>query len=345
MLISKSIEPSMDLEVTMVTPSQCLRFGEAQCRDVSGFFEEKVLRDVLESRGNFKKLVEVRGSKTTVEDVLKLFETHSIRATPVYELGPGGRKVYTGIVSVIDLLKFTTAEIFHSLHSDECAPPNLDKDDTEFLKRPVSEVLASGSDSVVAIHPETDSLRALVEAFSQHTLRALVQSSTDKSAQRLQLVSQTDIMRFMLSHASELPSLMATSVSTFFMPNPVVFDISHRTVDAFVMMYCKKVGAIGVVDECGILIANLSASDLRFLRAGNISDLQQPLAYFLFSTKGEVRAPLCCQPSDSLFDVISAILSHHVHRIWVVDADRRPVGLVTLTDVLRLISKSMSIVP
>jgi CBS domain containing-hemolysin-like protein len=40
-----------------------------------------------------------------------------------------------------------------------------------------------------------------------------------------------------------------------------------------------------------------------------------------------------------LTEILEKIVSHRIHRVYVVDEMERPVGLVTCTDVLRLIMK------
>ncbi len=44
--------------------------------------------------------------------------------------------------------------------------------------------------------------------------------------------------------------------------------------------------------------------------------------------------------TDTLAAVLARLVGRRLHRLYVVDADRRPVGVVTLTDVLRLVAKA-----
>lgn len=45
-------------------------------------------------------------------------------------------------------------------------------------------------------------------------------------------------------------------------------------------------------------------------------------------------------PDDTLSAVLARLVARRLHRLYVVDADRKPVGVVTLTDVLRAVAKA-----
>jgi CBS domain-containing protein len=42
-----------------------------------------------------------------------------------------------------------------------------------------------------------------------------------------------------------------------------------------------------------------------------------------------------CRPGSSLSEVVAMLVASKVHRVYVVDEQERPVGVVTITDVLR----------
>ena len=45
-------------------------------------------------------------------------------------------------------------------------------------------------------------------------------------------------------------------------------------------------------------------------------------------------------PGDTLAAALATLVARRLHRLYVVDADRRPVGVVTLTDVLKAVAKA-----
>lgn len=49
--------------------------------------------------------------------------------------------------------------------------------------------------------------------------------------------------------------------------------------------------------------------------------------------------PLALPPGmqSTLLDTLDVIVNHRIHRLYVVDADQRPIGVITCTDVLRVL--------
>ncbi|KIH55779.1 hypothetical protein ANCDUO_14056, partial [Ancylostoma duodenale] len=45
----------------------------------------------------------------------------------------------------------------------------------------------------------------------------------------------------------------------------------------------------------------------------------------------------CCRETDSLFDVLHAIVRAEVHRLIVTDADKKVVGIISLSDILKFL--------
>lgn len=59
----------------------------------------------------------------------------------------------------------------------------------------------------------------------------------------------------------------------------------------------------------------------------------------LFQSGEGLRPPelVCVRPSSSLREVLSLLTEHRLHRLHVIDDRQRPVGIVTITDLLRVI--------
>jgi CBS domain-containing protein len=58
---------------------------------------------------------------------------------------------------------------------------------------------------------------------------------------------------------------------------------------------------------------------------------------FLSRVKRETTAPqhaVVCTKDDTFLTVLQKICANRVHRVWIVDSSKRPVGVVSLRDVL-----------
>ncbi len=42
-----------------------------------------------------------------------------------------------------------------------------------------------------------------------------------------------------------------------------------------------------------------------------------------------------CRPDSSLLEVVGLLVRSKIHRVYVIDEQEKPVGIVTMTDVLR----------
>lgn len=105
--------------------------------------------------------------------------------------------------------------------------------------------------------------------------------------------------------------------------------------------------SVAVLNDDGAIIANMSASELLGISQENLSYLKEPVLQFLEKVSGcrfEINveregekplSPITCEPEDDLKDVIKKMLEYGIHRVWITDKQKRPLGVNTLTDILR----------
>ena len=192
--------------------------------------------------------------------------------------------------------------------------------------------------------------------------------------------SMTDAVRFLALEANNLGGLADMNLREigFVAHLKVQCDVADKAppvtvgptvpaIEVFAEMQKKGVSGLGIVDDSGGLIANLSASDLRGIEPEHFGVLGLPVAEFLallhatsyagFShvesqnrtnpffakmNEGGFRRAgpflIVARPDDSLRRVLQEITEHGVHRVYVCQADSmEPVGVITLTDILRLV--------
>lgn len=96
------------------------------------------------------------------------------------------------------------------------------------------------------------------------------------------------------------------------------------------------------VEKCGITPStgeSMSCSS-RCRRGRDVAHTHS--RYPLCSADVLLPTPLTCELSDTLADVIDAMLMSHVHRSWFVNAHGHPTDVITLTDVIRTVYNSES---
>jgi len=176
------------------------------------------------------------------------------------------------------------------------------------------------------------------------------------SRSMVNLVTQSAVVRLIRDHIASNPVFgrhAARTLGELGLTAPKqVFTISSTAsaVNAFKLLHSKRVSGIPVVDESGAIVGNISARDIRtmvrkpefferiydstkeFLEGIHEEWKQDPKRKDLPVTE---RAPaVCCKPTDTLSSVIDQFVKWGIHRMYIVDEKRRPVSVVSLSDVI-----------
>ncbi|WIA21514.1 hypothetical protein OEZ85_000717 [Tetradesmus obliquus] len=191
------------------------------------------------------------------------------------------------------------------------------------------------------------------------------------------IISQTDIIKYIFMNKGELGDLATkTAAELGWASRPVVTlgpDVS--AIEAMLLMNQKQISALAVVDGVGKIIGNFSVSEMRTIMAEHFGALALPVGEFLalehgtefqgyshiheqevVQSKGHKfitdriararpRTPgeevgqnlILVTPQATMIEILDKIVSHRIHRVYVIDELERPVGVVTCTDVVRLI--------
>lgn len=218
-------------------------------------------------------------------------------------------------------------------------------------------VLAKTAKDVMDFSPETSKLNVLLpqeplsrvlSVFSS-THRALVVLDGEE-----QIFTQTDLLRYALDQkslfqpnvwdmsAKAILSAVAKPGSERNPSKPVTILESTHGLTGLKKMYLHKVNAVAVVSDKGKLLASLSANDLKGLSHNNLEHLHQPVLLFLSALHRQVPTPIKCPESTSLSVIVERFMEFRAHRIWVVNAQDEPIGVITMSDVVGLLASHMA---
>ena len=130
---------------------------------------------------------------------------------------------------------------------------------------------------------------------SLHTLHG----SNNNAINIISVVSQFDIIKFLLLHSSQVPTLMAQPLAALGLGRKKVFSVPHTmsAAAAFRAMFAGGATAAAVVDTNGKLWGNLSPSDLCGLSPATMGQLTMPLSEFLALRS---HSPVSPRVADSL---------------------------------------------
>jgi len=192
----------------------------------------------------------------------------------------------------------------------------------------------------------TDTILSGMQALYQKgTQRILVSQQDDSRRTRVyRLVSQMDMVKFLLKYTKELSSFLEKricetnlqSIPGVIMAMITVDNTKETALDAFKKMWREGIHGIAVVDETGKLIGTLSSSDLRGMNATKLQYiLKSPLDFLKAMTaQSKLSVSITCNPSNTLEEVLVKAVTARVHRVWIVDSAQKPVGVVSLSDII-----------
>jgi len=264
----------------------------------------------------------------TVSDTLKVLADNHLLGVPVKDADqPDG---YRGFVDVLDLVTLLV-EINKDNHG------SLDFE--RFRTQPIGDAVdRSKKDEWVTVEP-TESLLTVLGRFSKGLHRVAVLAG-DGSQKVASVATQTDALRFMLQQEESLKDVMSKSLAQLKLVKEWVLFVSKndRAINAYKKMHEHKVSAMAVLDD-KTLVASILASDLRNIAtAKGLKVLTLPNLDFISKQRGgDLSISAICRPDDLLGDIIKKIVEHHYHRLWVVDHQMHPIGVVSLTDVCGVI--------
>jgi CBS domain-containing protein len=155
-------------------------------------------------------------------------------------------------------------------------------------------------------------------------------------------VSQSSVIPFLKKHEERLAYLFSKTVHELKLGTSPVISISAKApaIEAFKMMSLHRISGMAVVDDEGVLIGNISASDIKlFLDVPRAKVMQLPVQEFVnrirrHTPSAKTRIPVVAVPdSATLRKVIAKFAATRLHRVFVV-ADQKPQACISLRDIL-----------
>jgi len=208
----------------------------------------------------------------------------------------------------------------------------------EFANHSISDIIDRSTVDPLCTVTANSSISQLIFIFNKGLHRAIV---VDEEGNCINVISQSNIIQFIADNFSHCSGkVIKSSMEDMGFVGKQVHTMSStsRAIHAFFQMRAWKISAVAIVDKYGALESNLSVSDLRGLTASSFSDLLLPCHEFVKKYGNpKMQPPISVKPNDSFEHVVMTLAESKVHRVWVVNAYGVPCGLVSLTDIMRLL--------
>jgi len=262
--------------------------------------------------------------ETNVAQVLDILREKHFQAIPIQDSTNA-----TGFFGFCDVLDLVASLV------SSCKDINSNSFQ-HFISQTVADVSnKSHKDEFISLSPDATLLDVL-HKFATGVHRVAL--SPEGGAISL-VISQFDLIRFASENFDKI-AVASTTIKEAKLAKEWVLTSrkNERTLSAFKKMNENSVSAIAIVDEEDKFVANFSASLITTLNPDSLSRIRLPVADFVHSLH-ENNEDFACKATDTIQSVIVRVLSHQLHRVWVLDDRNHPIGVVTLTDLCALLLK------
>jgi CBS domain-containing protein len=110
---------------------------------------------------------------------------------------------------------------------------------------------------------EGSSLYSVIELLAKHKVHRV--PVIDLQGRVSNLLTQSSVLSYLAAHLDKLGSVTEQTVAELLLGHKdvITIGVNGRAIDAFKIMTDRGISAVGVVDEEGKLVGNISVRDIR----------------------------------------------------------------------------------
>lgn len=314
--------------------------------DMSSFFfiqDSATTKDVP-----FKGEVLEFDTSVTLGKALHSLADNGVLSAPVWD---AKAKKYLGFVDVFDLMTLAVGVdvLMHILPESVLKKPK--SEDLLFQKEmTLGEMLDGQTES--AFNPwcpveEGSKFRDVVRLLASKARRVPVLSKT--TGKVIQIISQSHVCQLLYERVKAGGVLTDTTPGTTGLGMKEVFVVkdTDQARDAFQLMVDKRVSSVCIIDENGEILTAVSTKDIRLLprlesaglERNNLLDMnvREFVGLVRRATEIDGKSRAACVTVDintPLATVLGKLAATKMHRVYVIDAHHKPVGVISVSDVV-----------
>jgi CBS-domain-containing membrane protein len=287
-------------------------------------------------------------TKVTLGKALHSLAEHGMLSAPVWD---NEKKKYLGFVDVFDLMTLAVGVdvLMHILPDAVLKKPRAD--DLRFQKEmTLGEMMKDQPESAFGAWcpvEEGTKFKDIVRLLASKARRVPVISK--QTGKVIQIISQSQVCHLLYERVKAGGVLTDTTPGTTGLGLKPVFSVkdSDQARDAFQLMVDKRVSSIAIVDDNGEIVTAISTKDIRLLprlesaglERNNLLDMNVRefvgLVRRVTEIDGKSRAAcVTVEMNTPLATVLGKLAATKMHRVYVIDARRKPVGVISVSDVV-----------
>jgi len=281
---------------------------------VKKLLKDKFLLAIVDSHANWQQTLETLTKK-------------NVLSAPIFDRQ---QKRFIGLVDVIDLLAYATTIL------NEINLPREELERMAFEKLPVKAICDISLRNPWCPVYQDLPLSSLMDIFSNkvHIHRVPL---VDHEGRVIGLISQSRVIEFLSENKSHLGELVNKPLIPIMSRNVICVNENTQVLDAFLQLLKAKVSGMGVVNNEGALTGQLSANAIKGVL---FSKLNLTVKEFLAVTIDKLQLKtsyLQGTNSTTVGDALEMIAINHLHRIFILDENQKPIGIVTTSDLIEFL--------
>jgi len=292
------------------------------------------------------KLVSIP-SDSTVSETLEILNKNGIYSAPLFS---SKSNEILGMVDMLDLVTFCTVKFSVVSLSAWESERQMD----EFANHKVSDLYDISGRNVWRPVSQKANLQEVIELLSKPNVHRL--PIVDDAENVVGIITQSQVVSWLYHNKYMLGNTaMVEKVGDCFLRTEVHgVNQGEFLIEAFKKIWEKNVSAVAVLDNNGKFVGAVSATDLKHTRVkpigSLIEDLYKPISQFknipttlrerVFMMDQPKKEPVFVYESETIERAMELLVRHRVHRVFVVDSQQRPIGVISLCDLLRVLNTS-----
>jgi len=286
-----------------------------------------------------QQVVFLNGNDNLVK-AFNILESNHIISAPVWS---ETEKKFVGIVGYVDFVSLAIA-----LYTQQ---PNLSALNSNYFKTLLKNAVNLSKRN--EFHPMTEgtSLYEIVSILSVGIHRVPIVDAND-SNKIVNIITQSGVIQFLAKNIEKLGARAKMTVQELGVGlehSVIKINQSQPAIEAFKIMDEKQVSAAAIVDDKNVLINTISVTDIKYLaieEGRKFRSLISSVLDYIGQVRqnepqdpvweGKTRFPaIHCYPEYTLEKVILKLASTRVHRLFIVDHDHHPIGVISLRDIMQ----------
>jgi CBS domain-containing protein len=274
---------------------------------------------------------------------------NNIYGAPVYDQT---KKELVGMIDMLDIVVFLV-QLFESQHEQG----------TDFTSRDFYTLLDEASKF------RTESAKSVADLSKRNTLIPVNHAAPIKEVLKIfatshvhrvpilenpwtvgNILTQSDIIKWLANEIKldnqehGIGLIGKHKIGDMFPRKEQIFSVKGDdiAIEAFKLMAHHRISSVAVVDSNGALLSNISAKDIKAIEPDAIfTKLYKTCTQYVAATRAQelnIKFPMIyCHQDATVEDVIVRLAFLKIHRIYVVDEDRKPINVISLGDILTVL--------